>query len=367
MKHYILLSLLLVSACGGGGGGGSSNPTPVVNPSPPPEPIIMFTTSSEYVAVKSEFTLNWSVQNLSSCVMRGDHNSTVDVVGSKTIKPVAIGTLTYELTCGNKSETIKVDVLPEYTVIPDPVFADVLHRLGVEFNFQVVSGQVLTKEILRVRNLCLTSDTSNYVTQEPDSYNKVLYLPSFSVEYETWCVYTNGYITDMTGIENMRNLRHVRIEKQKIASIQINTLKKLKEISLWGNPITNIDVSENSNLETLGLPDTSITSLIMPELPSIKQIEFHNTSPTPFVMPNGTIVHGVEHLDVTKVKNLRWLYAWNNRLKTLDLTQNKTMREDWGDLVNLEKNGIESIFLSKDGTYPKFELGGNPSVQIIYQ
>jgi hypothetical protein len=228
--------------------------------------------------------------------------------------------------------------LPQYTAIPDPVFAEALNAAGIT----VTNGQMLTSDALSFQKLIITSMSGfyGYTTSANGVYtttsctaatNATCYFDNNSVpDFNARVLVTNGYITDATGLESFVNLKTLRFEQQKVTSINVSTLTNLIMLSLWRNPLASIDVSNNLELLTLGLSETSLTSVDISKLTKMVEIDFQHNASVPYTTGHGTLVRGFASLDLSKNTALTRMYIDNNNLTTIDLSTQKTvLTEFW--------------------------------------
>lgn len=204
--------------------------------------------------------------------------------------------------------------------IPDVVFASALIRLGLP----VVNGRMLVRDALTVTGMTIGMG---------DGYNPP--------EGGLWTGTRGEYITDLTGLEQFKNLKTLRIEHQKVTTVPLQMLPNLEQLSLWGNPLTTIDVKSNVKLTTLGLSETGITEVDLSTLSNLEIICFQNNSsrPLPYTLTNGTVVRGFKKIDLRQNLKISRLYIWNDGLtdSTLLLPPTKGLAEFWAERNNFTK------------------------------
>lgn len=256
--------------------------------------------------------------------------------------------------------------------IPDLVFATALERLGLP----IVNGRLLVREALGVTGMTISRGDG--------------YRPP---EGGVWTGTRGEYITDLTGLEQFKNLRTLRIEHQKITTIPLHALPKLERLSLWGNPLTTLDVSKNPALTLLGLSETGLTTIDLSMLPQLFEVNFQNDAgqTLPYTLPNGTIVRGFQKLDFRNNPNLTRIYIWNNGLTSDSLFLSEkahklTLTDFWAYknkfthlsfrgyrelcTIVLYDNTLESLDLREVGpNYPHAGFGlhttGNPKLEYV--
>jgi len=136
-------------------------------------------------------------------------------------------------------------------------------------------------------------------------------------------------IYSTAGLENLINLKELRLTEQLLSNINLRNHLKLEKLYLAGNKITDIDLSENVQLKFLDLGFWTITDYIY----------------------DGGIISAIgsgrgnrlTSLDVSKLSNLKELYINNNRIEQLDVTQNEKITE-----INAGDNRLSSVDLSNN-------------------
>ena len=242
--------------------------------------------------------------------------------------------------------------------VPDPIFADALTRLG----YTVTNGKMAAETALSIEMLCITSLVGYF--GEPDANNTAIFdnpsVPDFGVR----CSYTDGYITDTTGLESFLNLKTMRFEHQRIETIHLSSLRSLFYLSLWRNPLSSLDVSKNIELTHLGLSETSLTSIDTSNLAKLENAEFQHgvsASSLPVTMNPGVTVYGFSSLDFSGNQQIRRVYLHGNPLTDFGLSQNKdTLKELWAN-----NTSIESLDLSDYANLNYIILYNSPNLSFL--
>lgn len=236
---------------------------------------------------------------------------------SSPTEPSTIPTVQNTLTTPVKpTPPVPPPVTPDTTTfaIPDVVFVSALIRLGLS----VVNGRMLVRDALTVTGMTIGMG---------DGYNPP--------EGGLWTGTRGEYITDLTGLEQFKNLKTLRIEHQKVTTVPLQMLTNLEQLSLWGNPLTTIDVKSNTKLTMLGLSETGITEVDLSTLSNLEIICFQNNSsrPLPYTLTNGTVVRGFKKIDLLQNPKISHLYIWNDGLtdSTLLLPTTKGLIEFWAE------------------------------------
>lgn len=333
-------ALSVLAACGGGGGSSSAPSAPSTPPVSPTNTVTVNTLSTSAAAVGDTLTLTWSNTNNVACVGAGLLQGVTAPSGTIQIPLTTVESTSYNVTCGGViSNTVQLDILPQYTVITDPVFEAALVQAGID---DVIDGQVKTSSILAVTKLAILSGTG--------------YPQASDVKVATT---GNAMITDLTGLSNFRNLSYLRLEGQGFTSIDVSKFATLALLSVYQAPITSIDLSHNPQLSTLGISETSLTSVDVSKLISLQEIDAQNAGPVPHVISTGANVQGLTVLDVSKNIMLQRLYASYNRLTAEDLTPNEAITDLWVD-----NNLMTSLKIGANVSH--LYTFGNPGLVTLY-
>lgn len=338
----VFRSLISIGACIGliacGGGGTDSNANtrdPVLNPQ------VVLTASVNQAIVGMPYTLRWNLKDVSSCSLSGAIEQTVTNSGSVEIIPTLEGSQKTKITCETVSASVDVVVLPAFVEVPDPVFADALSRIG----YRVNNGKMATSDALTIDKLCITSKTGSY--GEPDSNNTAILSNTSVPDAGVRCAYTDGYITDPTGLDAFLNLRTIRLEHQQIKNIDLSKLKSLQFLSLWGEPITDINLKNNTELVTLGLSETSLTTVDTSSLIKLEEAGFQQgNEQLPYYIENGTLVKGFAKVDFSRNQSIKRVYLNYNPLSDLGVSSNSnSLRELWAYNTNVESLNLSGYKL----------------------
>jgi hypothetical protein len=353
MKNLIAFGLLLsIVGCGGGGGGSSVSENIDTTPS-------ITSSTEDYSVVGKQYSITWKSQSKSNCNASGSWSGEKTASGTAVIIPSIEGTLIYTITCGSNSASVSVKVLPEYTLIPDSRFEQVLVALSID---DTIDGRVKTEKILAVKDLWIISTADDY--KHPaffanlgymfGSY-KILPVTNFFSDIRT--PFTGGgKITDLSGIENFKNLEVLSISGQNFTTINLDSLTKLKWLALNKIPLSSVDLKPLSGLSFLGITETPLTTVDVTKLTNLAQLEIHNddTLTLPYTTSNGVLVTGMTSIDISNQPDLVRLYCGNNRLSSLNLLNNKKLQELWA-----AKNLFTALDLSGMSTLNYIILTGS--------
>ena len=320
-KLISLALLFSLAACGGGGG---SSPAPA-----PQNTVALTQMAGPYGAVGQSVEVQWSNTEDVACTGSGALSGTLAASGTQSVTLTTEGTTVFTVTCGNASQTVNLATLPQYTTINDPVFEQALVSIGAD---DVVDGKVLTANILKIKKLAIVGGQ--------------LYTMASDVQAAAT---GSAFITDTTGLQNFKNLTWLRLDSQKIASIDLSPLTELSFISLWQEPLTSLDLSHNTALESVDLSETSLSTVDLSALSSLTDLEIQANEGergAVYSVANGTTVVGFSSLDVTHNPKLTSILAFGNHVVSLDLSHNTALTNasfSYNKLATLTVAGLSAL------------------------
>ncbi|WP_246860201.1 leucine-rich repeat domain-containing protein [Flavobacterium sp. KBS0721] len=156
-----------------------------------------------------------------------------------------------------------------FTLIPDSNFEDILIKNEIDTDGK--NGKVLTKSIASVTTLHILSNS----------------------------------ISDLTGIQDFKNLESLNVDNNKLKTIDVSKNLLLTSFSCSENQLTNLDVSKNTLLVELYCSKNQLTSLDISNNTALKAVRCDNNQ--------------LKNLDITKNKELGTLYCNSNQLESLNL------------------------------------------------
>lgn len=160
-----------------------------------------------------------------------------------------------------------------YTVIPDVNFEKKLISLGIDFG--TPDGKVLTSNVYWLNDLDVSSSS----------------------------------ISDLTGIQDFRNLQTLHCENNQLTSLYIANSFALVELYCHQNQITALDVSKNAGLVYLVCYSNQLTALDVSKNIRLTKLDCYDNQLTA--------------LDVSKNTSLGTFYCYNNKLRSLNMQNGK--------------------------------------------
>ncbi|MCH3883806.1 T9SS type B sorting domain-containing protein [Tenacibaculum aquimarinum] len=112
-------------------------------------------------------------------------------------------------------------------------------------------------------------------------------------------------ISDLTGIEDFSNIKHLQVRNNNLVEIDISSLIKLRTISCNNNKLESIDISNNRNLEILFCKNNNIKEIITTNNPLLQSIDFSNNK--------------IEELNFSSNNDLQFISVNNNDLEYLNV------------------------------------------------
>lgn len=142
--------------------------------------------------------------------------------------------------------------------------------------------------------------SSDGVTLKDSALNNLYYLEC-----------RNRNISDVTGLDLMKNLMQLELGNNQIEKINVKALTKLEIFQMPNNNVWQIDLSYNTNLTTLSLGGNGLISIDLSKNQKLLNLALNNN-----------------HLKSINLKNnpkLESVILNNNDIKTIDLSKNKKL------------------------------------------
>ncbi|PXY45107.1 hypothetical protein DMB68_10410 [Flavobacterium hydrophilum] len=177
-----------------------------------------------------------------------------------------------------------------YTLIPDLNFENKLIELG--FDEGIPDGKILKENI----------------------------------QYEPFLNVSSSNISDLTGIEDFKDLRYLDCTNNNLTTINLTKNDSLRDLDCSNNKISLLNLEKNLKLQYLLISDNKITDLNLTKNDSIESISAHRNLLTT--------------LNLSKSKKLHSLYISFNKLSTLDISENTLL-----EILDVSSNNLTSLNL----------------------
>jgi Leucine-rich repeat (LRR) protein len=176
----------------------------------------------------------------------------------------------------------------QYTLIPDVNFENKLISLHIDYGY--ADGKVLTSSISSLTSLDVSS----------------------------------AYITDLTGIQDFKNLTSLRCHSNQLTTLDVSNNTALTVLFCLSNQLTTLDVSKNTALTNLNCYSNQLTTL-----------------------------------DVSKNTALKYLYCNNNKLMILDVSMNTALTE-----LDCYYNQLTTLDVSKNTALTRLACYNNQLISL---
>ncbi|MBW1298455.1 immunoglobulin-like domain-containing protein [Aquimarina litoralis] len=174
------------------------------------------------------------------------------------------------------------------------------------------------------------------------------YVSTSLVEVSESILFRNNTASDLTGIEDFRDLEFLVCTNTNLSTIDLSSNKKLTNLFLENNSLTNLDVSNNTELERLVVDNNQLGSLDITNLSKLRIFYANNT--------------GLSDVDITNNLALTNIRVGDNELTNLDLSSLPNLIH-----VYVPNNMLESLNVANGGNYfiTVFDATGNPDLTCI--
>lgn len=149
-------------------------------------------------------------------------------------------------------------------------------------------------------------------------------------------------VKDVTDLD-LTNLGIVNLEG-------INSFTNLRELQIPQNKIAKLDVSKLKNLTGLYAWDNPLTEINVTGLTKLKNLYVHNNGG-----PYGVMLSYLRTLDVSSLTNLEDLRCSNNRIANLDVSGLQKLER-----IDCQNNLLNSVALTKAPNLKYIDLRKNP-------
>lgn len=249
-----------------------------------------------------------------------------------------------------------------YTLIPDANFEKKLIDLGIDSG--TVDGKVLTSNIASVTNLDVTSSSISDLSGIEDFKNlDALYfssnlLTSVDLSKNNKLFLFFGRDNKLTSIKlpETNQLYHIHLDRNNLAALDVSKCDSLRNLSAEDNQITNINLSRSKDLETLFLDRNKLTSLDISKNTVLKTVWCGENQLSSVVLPESDNLdvlylnaNNFTSLDVSRYTTLKEFVCSTNQLTEIDISNNKALT-----YFHCQENKLTNIDVSNNTALASF-------------
>jgi len=249
-----------------------------------------------------------------------------------------------------------------YTLIPDANFEKKLIDLGIDSG--AVDGKVLTSNIASVTNLDVTSSSISDLSGIEDFKNlDALYfssnlLTSVDLSKNNKLFLFFGRDNKLTSIKlpETNQLYHIHLDRNNLAALDVSKCDSLRNLSAEDNQITNINLSRSKYLETLFLDRNKLTSLDISKNTVLKTVWCGENQLSSVVLPESDNLdvlylnaNNFTSLDVSRYTTLKEFVCSTNQLTEIDISNNKALT-----YFHCQENKLTNIDVSNNTALASF-------------
>jgi len=249
-----------------------------------------------------------------------------------------------------------------YTLIPDPNFEKKLIDLGIDSG--TVDGKVLTSNIASVTTLDVTSSSISDLSGIEDFKNlDALYfssnlLTSVDLSKNNKLFLFFGRDNKLTSIKlpETNQLYHIHLDRNNLAALDVSKCDSLRNLSAEDNQITNINLSRSKDLETLFLDRNKLTSLDISKNTVLKTVWCGENQLSSVVLPESDNLdvlylnaNNFTSLDVSRYTTLKEFVCSTNELTEIDISNNKALT-----YFHCQENKLTNINVSNNTALTSF-------------
>ena len=154
---------------------------------------------------------------------------------------------------------------PPRTAIPDPAFENVLIELGID---NEADGSVLTASVVDVVNLIMNEEGISDLSGIEDFRN----LEG---------IWAADNALESVDVSQNRNLLFLFVKNNAITEINVGGLTNLEKIEADDNQLSSLDISTNTALQQLSLRNNELTSIDVSLISGSNQLNFLNIEGNP--------------------------------------------------------------------------------------
>ena len=178
---------------------------------------------------------------------------------------------------------------------------------------------------------------------------------------------TGKEISNLTGIEAFRALTVLKINTNKLTSVDLSKNTDLIELYSKSNELTSLDISKNTALTILHLHNNQLTSLDVSKNIALTTLYCGHNQLTSLDVSKNTALTNLRSnsnqltsFDVGKNTALIELHCSNNQLTTLDLSKNTALTK-----LYCHSNQLTSLDLSKNTALTTLDLNNNTVLTTV--
>ena len=173
-------------------------------------------------------------------------------------------------------------------------------------------------------------------------------------------------LTDITGIEKLKNLTQLILAKNKLSNVNLSNNSSLTYLNLDENNITNINLSKNPNLSHLDLGGNELTTVNLNNNTLLETLYLYSNKLTHINLENQLLLsrldidsNNISDIDLSKNINLTELYLEENKLTSLNISQNNKLVT-----MFLGKNKLTEIDLTNNNLLENIMIDNNNLIKI---
>ncbi|SNR13949.1 leucine-rich repeat domain-containing protein [Tenacibaculum jejuense] len=158
-------------------------------------------------------------------------------------------------------------------------------------------------------------------------------------------------ISDVTGLEEFKNLERLNLFNNPITSISLTNQTKLKLLDLTFTDITELNLSTNKDLISLAISNTSISKIDVSNLNKLELLNVSRTDLSSIDVSNNLSLLNLE-INFTKINSLE--ISSNSMLEFLSFRDTKISSLDFSLLPNLKSINVS------DTKFTSLDFSNNP-------
>jgi len=263
----------------------------------------------------------------------------------------------------------------DYTYVPDDNFEQALIDLGYdnELDDYVLNNNIKTVTTLEIFNKGITDLTGI------EGFVELITLKASDGKFNWIFDETTNQITTIDVTHNI-HLEWLDLGKNKLKSIDLSNNPNLVFLELWLNELTSLDVSHNPKLEIISAGYNHLNTIDVSNNPNLINFQVFNNQITsldvskninleilyaheiPFTSTNYIYPsdNRLTTIDVSNNSKLRTLWVRDNNLTSLDVSQNSSMK-----ILRCDSNQLSSLILGIKPIYFTLTSTNNPSLTCI--